>query len=511
MDQEKHSMVGFNSRFSTMAWALLGLVLIGYGFVAFNAGSKISPLMNSANQADETVTYIMAQADQGISMSHSEEVAVLPFWINLIAKIESSQYIHGSDSIMETERHFYRISEQKKQVLSTHMMLGLVIMAAGFFQFWPAFRRKHRKIHRALGVLYVGTAFTSMGMSGYYLVNNGIEDTYSQFVFFTGLWFLLALSVISISIAGIAIFKRNIALHLGWQALAFGCFLSAPVQRALWVGLAPFSNGATFNEVNIAVNVCLLALCLLGGYLLFYLNRESSPQRASSRSAKPKAVALPGQYSIYIAFFLAWVLVASFYLGASGFSGTALGQRFVPAVASQWHDSVISSLMPWVLVMGLAVFLVAAARVLSHSSESLGQASAEMKAILLSGAVVSVVFITWGWQLGMPSHAHSVAGAFYMIAATLILLFLSLIAYGINSDQPGKVREWLWFAVLFMISPALMYLSLFIMNVTNIVPVRYVQLGHGYQIAAALALALPVIIGHLMAVYSPLTQRYAVN
>lgn len=498
-----------NPRLSALLWGLLGVFLVGYGLVAFNAGTKIAPVLSTSANADETVGYIMAQADQGVPMANTPEAEVLPFWINLIARLESSEYVHGSDSIMQTEQHFYAMGETKRTVLSTHMMLGLVIMTTGFFQFWPAFRRKYRKTHRVLGVTYIAAAVVSMSMSGYYLLNNPVANTYSEFVFYVGLWYLLVLSLVSISIAGFAIFKRNIPVHLGWQALAFGCFLSAPIQRALWVGLAPASDGATFNEVNMLVNVCLFAFCWLAAYLLFYVNRNSSPYSG----AQTEAVAMHPMLRRAVGgvLFGLWVIAVLFFLVAPGLGGSEFIQQVVPASAVQWHDGIMGSALVWVLVAAMTVLLVSGARLLLASSGSKELSTGTVNLLLVSAVAVAALYLTWGSQLGWSSHEHSVAGVMYGVTGLMMLCFLALVVHGLRSGQVEKTREWLWFLVLLAATPAMMYLMLFLLAATDFVPERYVAMGHGYQIAAALAAATPIMVGHLIAVHSRFTKQYAVN
>ncbi|MBZ0334000.1 DUF2306 domain-containing protein [Marinobacter sp. AL4B] len=500
------------SRFSPFLWGLTGLFLITYGLFAFNAGSKVSPILNPVTGADDTVAYIVEQANNGTQMAGTAEAEVLPAWINLIARIESSEYIHGSDSIMNTEQHFYAMEETKKHVLSTHMMLGLVLMATGFFQFWPAFRRKHRKTHRVLGVVYIIAGFSSMAMSTYYLLNTEVSKIYSQFVFYAGLWIMLSTVVIGLSLACYAIIKRNIAVHLGWQAFAFGSFLTAPIQRLYWIGMAPLSDGASFNEMNIVMNVTLFAQAFLGGYILFYLNRESSPLRNSTNTLSGSSYADELKaYGSYAVFFVVWLLAAVFYIVAPGFAANDFMQQQAPASAALWHDAILNSSLPALLLIVLAALLATAARLLTATPEKLQKMWLEPKVLLAAGAVTGIIFLRWGWQLGMPSHTHSLAGVFYTAAGIFLIWFLAMVARAIHSQRFGKMKEWLWFASLFAASPGVLYGLLYVVNAINLVPEPYRQQGHGYQLAAGAALLVPVFFGHIFAIYSAETKRYAVN
>lgn len=502
---------GFSSRTvaawraANLLWVVAGLILVGYGLLAFNAGTKVSPLNNDGSQSLARVEHIIEQADRGVAMQDSEEArAVIPFWMNLIARIESSQYVHGSDSLMEAERHYYAMAEKKRHVLSTHMLLGVVLMATGFLQFWPAFRRKHRTAHRILGVVYGLTAVTSMSMSSYYLLHTEVADVYSQFAFFSGLWALVVLSLFSLSMATWSLLRRDIAAHLGWQALAFGCFLTAPTQRILWISLSPFSGGATFNEVNIAVNVLLLPLSFFIGYVLFVANRNSSP-------AKPAAATLSAapawQRWTLIALALGMGVLSASLLLTNGLSGSSITKSVAMASAAQAHDA--SALGP----LGLLAFacliatMIAGIRLLASPKG----VSAGTRATIASGLLASMALLALGYSIGMPSHAHSVAGSAYTFNGLLMLVVVAWGAYYVRANDPAKAREICWFIVLLSMSPALTYAFMYFFDAIDLVPSPFDEKGHGYQLAAALGLILPTIAAHLRAVYSQETRRYAVN
>ncbi len=499
------------ARFAPFLWLLTGVFLISYGFFAFNAGTKVSPTLNPVTDGDEQIAFIIEQANNGVAMADSPEAEHLPAWINLIAEIESSEYVHGSDSIMDTEQHFFAMDDTKRHVLSTHMMLGLVIMAAGFFQFWPAFRRKHRKAHRVLGVVYLLAGFSSMAMSGYYLLNTEIAKIYSQFVFYAGLWIMLATVVVGLSLASYAIVKRNIAVHLGWQAFAFGSFLTAPIQRLYWVGMAPLSDGASFNEMNMVMNVTLFAQAFLGGYLAFYLNRESSPVLKNAAPTGSDYSSSLVQRVSYVSFAAIWLLALWFYVLAPGFAGSDFMLQQAPASAAEWHDGIFTNALPLLFVGLLAVFMFLAARLLTATPAALAQMTLAPKWLLATGLALAAVFFNWAWQLGMPSHSHSLAGVFYAGAAVLLLVFVLLSTRAAARQRFGKMKEWLWFAAPLAASPGIMVALLYVINAINLVPEPYRQQGHGYQLAAGAALFVAVFIGHVLAIYSAETKRYAVN
>ena len=496
-------------RLQTLAWAVIGLVLVTYGLIAFNAGTKISPAMTEGGTAAAKVDYIRTQSDQGVAMADTAEaLEVIPFWIRLIGKIESSEYALGSDSIMETEQHYYAMPETKRNVLGTHMMLGIVLMTAGFFQFWPSFRRKHRTAHRVLGVTYVLAAVSSMSMSSYYLLNTSIDDVYSQFIFYAGLWALVGISMGSIGMAIWSIYQRNIAAHLGWQALAFGCFLTAPIQRFMWIGLSPLSNGRTFNEVNILVNVALLPLAFLAGYALFCANRASSPLRQDADVTAPIAPwikqGLVGLASIAF-------LLTAIFLSFAGLEASEITRGLTMPDAARTHDAVLSGGQGFMLTAMLGLVLLFGVRLLMAEHTALKTRGTEVVALAGVAGVSSAVMLLCGYRLGMPSHEQSLAGVGYALNGALLLLFAVLALRQFGRGETGKLHEALWFVVLLSMSPALMYVTLFALHAIGLVPSPYDQQGHGYQLAAGVALLTPILVGHVRAVYSRETRRHAIN
>lgn len=489
-----------------LTWGLIGLALFSYGLLSFNAGSKVSPALTPLENPAEVVTYINQQAESGVDMSNSDAVQVLPSWLNLMAKVSSSDYAYGDDGILKTEHYYFSMGDTKRYVLSAHMMLGMVIMVTGFFQFFPAFRRKHRRAHRVLGAIYIAAAIGSMSMSTYYLINTPVADTFNEFVFHYGLWFVLLLSMISIGFATVAIFKRNVAVHLGWQALAFGCFLTAPIQRYIWVALAPLGGDRTFNEMNILINITLFAVCFFCSYLLFYVNRESSPARPAKASEQVGSNTI-GQYLLAGGLGFAWLLTLWFYVVSPGLAGSDFTQHLSnPSIASH-HDQIFATFLPVVFVALLAVFFFACYQIMSRAHGKLGH----FRSAQISGTGIAILLIYWGVTLGMPDHTVSLAGTFYAAVGAFMLAFLTWMSLSFRQANLDHARELMWFLIMLAVAPAAMYLNMFNFDSIGFVPEPYATSGHGYQYAAAAALANAMIIGHLAAVYSKHTKQYAVN
>ncbi|WP_339344371.1 DUF2306 domain-containing protein [uncultured Alcanivorax sp.] len=497
-----------------MLWAALALLLIGYGLIAFEAGTKISPQMNTTEDQLGKIDYLLEQARNDVSTIGSpESEAMSPVWVRAIERLHSSQYANSDDSVMPTERHYISMSDGQRNRLSLHMMLGLVLMTFGFFQFLPAFRRRFRMAHRVMGVLYVIAGFTSMAMSGSHLFSNRVSDIFNEYVFYMGLWVMLVIAVTGLSAAGYAIWRKNIAAHLGWQALAFGSFLTAPIQRIYWVGMAPFAGDATFNEMNILLNVSLFAQAFLAAYLLFYINRGSSPLRGSMRDhAGIVEAGKPARVSACAVAAFAAIVMLALYVISPGFAASESGAYMVPASAASWHDGfIVQSVFRYALVLAVLIQLALGLRLFLASEQGVRAQTRSPIAIIAAGLVSGGILISWGCQLGMPRHEISLAGTFYFCAGVLQWLFCGLFAAQAWRRQWGKMREALFLVLGMAMAPALLATFMWLLAMINIVPEIYREAGHGYQMAAAVALVLPILAGHMYTMLSVETKRYAVN
>lgn len=498
------------NRPSQWLWVALGMLLIGYGLFAFNAGSTISPLTNKAVDNVAISNHIMQQANNGVDVRGSEEVLqTMPGWMNFMASISSSKYVYGEDSLMETEIYYHAMADSRRTVLSTHMMLGMVLMTTGFFQFWPAFRRRYRKAHRVTGVVYVIAAFASMTMSGIHLMNTGIANTYDTYAFHVGLWMMLVGVIFSITMAGIAIFRRKIAQHMGWQAVGFGFLLTAPFQRADWIMLAPFAGDLSFNEMNTAVNVILFVQVTLIAYTLFLLNRGSSPLRSPQIALTPMSA---GSFRFGLA-----VLSITSLLGIlstfafNSLSDVALLQRMIPNQALVLLASEVKGFPMMLFALAIAVLMISSWTQLNNVRSVQTVNTLSNYAIYISATIAGLVSIVWAFHLGMPSHEHGVAGAGFFVLGLLLISFLGMFMRMQRKREWGKTVEWLQFLMLTAISPALIATSLWILDRFSLVPEPYLSQAAGYELATIVAVFTPVLIGFILSIYSDETGRYQVS
>jgi len=492
-------------------WPLIGLVLIGYGLLAFNAGTTLSPLTSSAENGAELTRHILDQTRQGVDMRGSEEVRqVIPEWANLMARISSSDYAYGDDGIQETQIYYFSMSETRRTVLGTHMMLGMVLMTAGFLQFWPAFRRRFRKTHRVVGVVYVLAAFASMTLSGIHLVNSGVANTYNTYVFHVGLWVMLAGVLVSISMAGIALLRKDIARHLGWQALGFGFLMTAPLQRIDWLALSTVAGDASFNEMNILVNTILFVQATLAGYWLFRVNRGSSPLRASATLALAP-ISLAAQRAVYVllgGLALVWLLPA---VTPGSLADLSVVERMVPSAPLSWFTDVVDGATMLLFAVAVATLMLAGWTQLINLRNGIQARSIATHLTNISAVIAALLALNWAYQLGMPSHARSLAGGGFAVLGLLLIFFTLQLASAQRHGEPGKAVEWLQFLLLSATSPALILINLWLLDVIGAVPALYLAKSAGYELATISALFTPLLIGFLLSVYSAETERYRIS
>ena len=514
MDRTGLTEKTYTARSSAMMqwlWPLIGALLLAYGALAFNSGLTLSPISNHSDNPAETATMVLQQARSGVDMRGSPEVqSVVPAWVNLMAHISSSEYAYGADGISDTNIYYFSMSEARRHVLSTHMMLGMVLMAAGFLQFWPAFRRRYRRAHRLIGATYILAAFVSMGMSAHHLINSGIANTYNTFVFHIGLWIMLVGVLVSLTMAGIALLRKDIARHLGWQALGFGFLLTAPLQRMDWLVLSSIADGVSFNEMNILVNTILFAQATLAGFCLFWLNRASSPlanNAVLSVTPLSKPVQLIGYGVIGLG---ALVLMLPNITGTS-IADIGLLQRMVPAMPLAWLATLLDSTWMPIFISMLTVLLLSGwtQLVAVRAGDEISTTRHGITLISLI-AVVSMLFYG-AYQLGMPNHARSSAGAGLAVMGALLLLFGILLQRAKARSERGKVVESLQLVLLCATAPVLWVVNCVFFDVMGAVPAEYLARSAAHEMAVIGALFIPLLVGGLLSVYSAETARYRIS
>lgn len=495
-----------------MGWWFSGLFLVVYGLFAFDSGLKVSPAFNTGQQNAQKIQQIIDQANAGREVDPSLLEGLVPELLTLIAELESDKYAYSSESLMPQEHHYHTLPDEQKTVLSTHMMLGLFVLITGFVQFVPAIRRNYRTAHRVIGLVYLATALSSMSLSAYYLYITEVENIYNTFVFYIALWDLTIATVACLLIAMFYIVKRDIARHLGWQALAFCFLLSAPIQRFEWFALAPFSDGLSFNNMNVAVNVVLWAqLCCLG-YLLFCLNRASSPKQIlATRGIQLNLVAFPARCLFALIAFLVACFELIFYGLSSGMSSLSRVVYVATQSASVAHDVIFDSGLNFPMALCSIGLIFVATKCLLSTRDNQKVKPFEASLILAMSLILVAIFIVWGYQIGLPSDTKSVGGAFYSGLGVLLFVFTVYFVWSCTSRKIEYARESLLFVLFLAFAPAIQFLLLGMFSIMDNVPEEYRLLGHAYQGTSTFALFLPLFFAFLISIYSRHTNSYKIN
>ena len=494
-------------------WASIGIVLFLYGLMAFNAGVKVFPYTNKGENLEEKVTEVIEMAEKEIDIDNEEIIKeVSPVWMNILARISSKKYAYGKEGILTVDQYYYSIPDKRRTIISVHMMLGIILLMTGVFQFWPKFRRKYRKVHRCLGVTYIITSLVSMTLSVLHLIYAGPENIFSTFVFYVGLWALAISEFVCIGMAVLALYQKNFDVHLGWMALSFGFYLTAPVQRINWFVLSLFANGATFSEMNIMVNVTLQVQVVLLAYLLFYINRASSrlKSRQKGNLLDKKSRHLPIMaYGVAV---LICTMLFKCFVYAPGFAGIQNLVSIIPESIVQ-HQSLIfkTRFLPILFFVTTSTLLLFSIRLSLANEEKFLQMKVERYVIICSGFLASIILFYWAFQLGMPSYEHSVAGIGYLQTGAVLLLFICLLMNVFLKGNVGLAKEFLRFVIASVASPVLVYIFLYILEYFNIVPQLYILKGHAFELSHLFSLTLPLIAVHIVNVYSNETKKYIIN
>jgi hypothetical protein len=496
------------SRRNTVLWLLFASFLALYAVLVVQAGFHNLPF-NTGPDAAAKLAAIQAQGDKKVPYSEVAEAAreVYPWWNQIMAKVGGTYYGYGSNGGTEPLRYYASMDATEKSVLSVHMALGGACLVLGVFQFWPAFRRNYRKAHRALGGLYILSAYTMVAASAYHLLHTRIEDTFQGFTFHLQLWFLVISTTITQTLAIYHIKKRNFALHFGFQAYTFAAFLSAPLQRLDWVILGAVWPHLTLGEVNNMVNLAGFWQCLLAAYVIYVWNRETSPLR-------PQMAVQPAKGAGEVRFFWALALAGAtttvaLFLVWPGLGHWSVARSIVPAStlaaeAALFADRTLQNL----------VFSAATCAAILSGMWLLMNDAANRRArnIFYVGAVISgLIQLSWGWQLGEPSLKVIAGGGFYTISGISLLGFALVALWAERRGREAWWRELMVYGVNFAFAPALLLWMHAIWYALGVVPQRYVDIGHAYILAAGGAILSPTLHGLFGAFTSTETRSRAIN
>ena len=493
----------------TVLWLLFAAFLAFYAVLVVQSGVHNLPT-NSGPQDVPLLNQIEAKADQHVPYSEIAKDAqqVYPWWNQLMTQVSGTYNGLGSNGSTDPTRHYAGMDPTKKSVLSVHMMLGGACLVLGIFQFWPYFRRTYRKAHRAIGGLYILSAYTMVAASVYYLVNTTIDNTYQGFAFHLQLWFLAISVSITQTLAIYYIKQRNFALHFGFQAYTFAAFLSAPLQRLDWVALGWAWPHLSQGEVNNMVNLMAFWQCLLVAYMVYLWNRESSPRRAAQ--AVVHAAASVTQARVFWTLAVAAVATTvAFYVVWPGLGQWQVAQAIVPASTL----AADAALFEGRTLQNLLFTGVTCAAVVSGMWLLMNDAASRLaRRVFYATAVVSgLIQLSWGWQLGEPNMQVISGGIFYFITGLSLLGFALLALWAERRGREGLWREMMVYGVNFAFAPAMLLWMHALWYALGVIPTRYLDVGHGYILAAGGAILGPTFNGFIGAFTSSETRSRVIG
>lgn len=176
------------------------------------------------------------------------------------------------DYLPDTEPGLITLSQAHSQyhelvkTMSTHSLVGGVVVALGILQFVPSIRRNHRQLHRAMGAMLAlfmaGVSVTAL----YFLAIIPPTQILAGQAFYIVLLALAALSLAFLAQAGLAAMSKDFRSHMVWMGLTFSCFLTAPILRYNYILVGAFDT----QNINRLVQNSVPSV-LLQGFLLFMI------------------------------------------------------------------------------------------------------------------------------------------------------------------------------------------------------------------------------------------------
>lgn len=490
------------------AWALFAVAIVSFAVLSFQSGVHNLPTNFEARHL-QLLDEVEAKSNLGVPYAEVAQAAqeAYPWWNNIMARLTGTYFGFGSNGTTDPTRYYASMEPVEKSVLSLHMMLGATCLVLGLFQFWPRFRRDHRTAHRVLGGAYVLSAYTMVGASVYHLLHTGIENTYQGFAFHFQLWFLVISTTIAQTLAIHFIRKRDFALHMGCQTYTYAAFLSAPLQRYDWMVIGQVYPHLTQGEVNNLVNLMAFWQCLLVAYLLFAWNRASAPLRSRPVRAP---VASPVASGVFRALAFAAVLTTfAFYVHSPGLGQWQVARDIVPASTLAADAALFADRTPQNLVFATAtgVAILSGMWLLMRD----GASRAMRRAFYASAFVSGTIQVAWGWQLGEPSMQVIAGGGFYYISGVSLAGFAAIALWFERRGREHLWRETMVFAVNFAFAPAILLWQHALWWALGIVPQAYLDVGHGYILAAGGAILTATLNGFIGAITSGETRSRAIG
>lgn len=135
--------------------------------------------------------------------------------------------------------------------LLVHIAFAIVPLLIGPFQLWLGFTRPHAKIHRRLGLVYLGTITISCAAAYYLSLNTTVSITFGF-----GLAGLATAWVVTCSMAMVAVKQRQFVQHQEWMIRSYVVTFGFVTFRIAVLVLAGLKVGTSTDQLNVASWIC---------------------------------------------------------------------------------------------------------------------------------------------------------------------------------------------------------------------------------------------------------------
>ncbi len=505
----------FGKQVAGVLLALLLLITVLSGWISLHEGMSrfLWPftLENPIAFATEKLATLREEPD-------SDNIRALSIELWGLSKLTSVE--HFVDSRLPEHGLYYATMPRLNQALMlAHVLLAAFCMLFGGLQFWPSFRKRHMRLHRLIGTIYVITVPPAVLTSLIYLAVTPPHHIYDHLVAWIALWAFGLLAIVAVIMAVLAIRARRIHEHQAWMAISFGCLLVAPLLRWNWIWLAWMFPGIDQETLNLVTMGAMLPQSVFIMYFLILLNRQY--ERPMLRRPVHAVAAifsqgflrlLPGLYALSA---LLALVTLTHFLVKQGMAGHEWFATLVStALVNQEHAVLMAQpLTRYGLAIGLSLAVPFALHVLgqllrvtdvAHLSSFTRRLSVLTATIaLLAG--FSAISIGWGIGLAHDNLWFS-GGTFYTVNGVVIAALALFHLFASRYGQLALMKESLVFLLALLPFPALFLTSSWILYQIGLPP-EYLAAGQGFVLPAGLSTALlfPAI---LHVVYNQATREH---
>ncbi len=453
------------ARWLSLAFILTIVLSMGLsGWFALHEGATRFMLPFTTHDATEVVTEAVVTARANPDL-HTIRGVSEELWA--LAGATSAERFTTS-KILEQGIYYTTMPRTNQILLAAHVLTGVFCMLLGGLQFWPAFRKRYMKVHRAIGMIYLLTVPVSVLTSLAYLALTPPYRIYAHLVGWVALWAFGILALIAVSEAIRALRLRRIYEHQAWMAFSFGCLMVAPLLRLDWVLLAWCFPHIDQETLNLVTTGLMLPQTLLIAYGLILVNRQfARPLRNRQPSALARQSAPVFIRALPALLLLALVMAVSnawFYLVKQGLSGLAMAADRVPEALRLKEQAVLAGypLATLLLVTGLSLAWPAALLALKRLLQDDFAPSRLANGAGLLAVLAGVSAVWLGWHIGLaPDMALASGGTLYLVNGAVIAGFGLLLLAMQRVGQIALMKESLVFLICLLPFPSL-FLATFV-------------------------------------------------